>query len=652
MRRFISFAIMALMVAGCSESPRVRLNQEGKADLRILYVGGQSDYSSTDHTVSKADLDASVAARMASFEEFLNERFTSVTVVKGEDYTPDMSEECDVTVFDGRTPVMEPGYRGYDSEGVMQYRSATRLPYDFDRACVMVGSVSEDLAMPIGVKHDWYCLCLDADAHNWVEGHQIFKGPFPVKLTTVMKATPENAYHYTYFYDFELPDSTLMWRVQKNGYMDTPGTPVGMVSRPWGYLDSPDCEYISSGVCAKTIDAVAIGRQGNFMHWGFAVSPDGLTDEGKAVFANAIVYMSRFNGQGILARKPNERVATREYLKERKYYATRECYENRIKSDEEFARESMALRDSARAKMARREELTRRESYFVDYEPQPPMTLEDFLKRYQHEVFDEFGTDLEAYQKYYDDNKPYFYGGKGAYEISVDEDCKAWGIANNEVKLLDKAISCLENGSETDRARRVLDRYTLCTFSTPQEWRSWYDTYHKKMFFTESGGWVFLIDGPSDLPGNDYRAKKAAIKAAEEAKYDGQGVLGEASQDVPVCVAANIVEEDGGTFVEVSFAICPGFHLYSTVDPTDPYVAMSIETSKLEGIEVGEPILPAARIMDKPGTTVFDSNFKVRIPVTVRENGPLTVNVGYQACDSKSCTIPAEREFKFMLKKK
>lgn len=36
-----------------------------------------------------------------------------------------------------------------------------------------------------------------------------------------------------------------------------------------GFEDSPEAEVISSGVCAKSLDAVAIGRHGNFFHWGF-----------------------------------------------------------------------------------------------------------------------------------------------------------------------------------------------------------------------------------------------------------------------------------------------------------------------------------------------------------------------------------------------
>lgn len=75
-----------------------------------------------------------------------------------------------------------------------------------------------------------------------------------------------------------------------------------MVSRPGGFEDSPEAEIISGGVSAKTWDAVAIGRHGNFLHWGFAALSDDMTDEARDVFANAVVYIAGFAGQTPVAR--------------------------------------------------------------------------------------------------------------------------------------------------------------------------------------------------------------------------------------------------------------------------------------------------------------------------------------------------------------
>lgn len=42
---------------------------------------------------------------------------------------------------------------------------------------------------------------------------------------------------------------------------------------------------------------MAIGRHGNFLHWGFAALSDDMTDEARDVFANAVVYIAGFAGK-------------------------------------------------------------------------------------------------------------------------------------------------------------------------------------------------------------------------------------------------------------------------------------------------------------------------------------------------------------------
>lgn len=326
--------------------------------------------------------------------EFLRERFDSVAVIEGSAYKPELSEGYDVTVFDGKIPAVKPAVRETDAEGnIVRYVRAQLLPEDFDCAAVTIGSVGEDVGRAIGSKNDWYCLCLDAQAHHMVEDHPIFKGPFRTKLTLEKCPTPEDAFHYTYYYDGQMPDSIMMWRVQTKGYKTDEGFPIGMVSRPWGYTDSPDAEYISSGVCAKTLDAVAIGRHGNFLTWGFAASPAYLTEEAKAVLANAICYIARFKGKGMLVRKYNDRIATREYLRELTYLATMEPYEERVGWTEEANREGAEKQAAARAKKARGEKLSDEEAYYLNFKPQRPMTLEEYLKRYEKEAFEVLGTD-------------------------------------------------------------------------------------------------------------------------------------------------------------------------------------------------------------------------------------------------------------------
>ncbi len=104
--------------------------------------------------------------------------------------------------------------------------------------------------------------------------HDIFNTPNKVNLTIEEQATPSDYSSYT----DELGSTMPMWRVQTEGYKDGNGQLIGLVSRDAGFLDSPDTEWISSGVNSKGPNAIAIGRHANFFHWGFAASPTFMTE--------------------------------------------------------------------------------------------------------------------------------------------------------------------------------------------------------------------------------------------------------------------------------------------------------------------------------------------------------------------------------------
>ena len=619
--------------------------QNKKSDLKVLYVGGSADMETSGVKVDSAALQKSVAERTASFEKMLKKYFKTVGVVQGKDYTMGMSDDYDVTIFDGKIKELTPTKIVRDAEGnVTEYKRASYLTEDFDRPAIVVAEMGETLGRSIGLKTDWYCLCLDADAHHFRTEHPIFKGPFPVKMTIQMRPTPEGAYHYTYYYDGELPDSIPMWKVQTKGYMTDEGFRVGMVSRPWGFEDSPDAEYISSGVCAKTLDAVAIGRHGNFLHWGFSASPRYMTDEAKAVFANAVVYISQFAGQAPIARKYNDRIATREYLKELKYLATRAAWQERVESDKEWVKLMLKEKEEAQAKQARGEELSEDEKRRLDYVPQPSMTYEDMLKRYQDSAFYMFGTDEQAYLDYYDTNKDWFYG-EGFYNLTVDEDAKAWGIPNNDIRLLDKAISEWEKGGEVERAKRVLERYTLCRFTTPQEWRAWYEANKGRLFFTESGGWLFMVDTrDKSVPGNDYSAKeqKLAATAATSAAASASKLV---TDDKNPVRAEMVVENGAGgnKVLVVRVKIHPGYHIYASVGQGDAFIPTTLDFTLPAGYEkAGDLQRSSFKGYNSTGTTIYEDKAEFRQPIRGNGAGTAQCTLGYQCCDAHICFPPTE----------
>ena len=640
MRKFLMVSWMLLMACVvASAAPK-------KSNVSVLYVGGSSNY---DRYTAKdmADNEDDIAARMSAFDSFLRVYFKTVKTVRANEYTPDMSKGFDVTVMDGMPkPLREREYIKDAAGKTTGVKPAQYLPDDFDRPLLTIADIGEAIGRSLGVKNDWYCLCLDADAHHLVKNHPIFNGPWKTKLTFNSKPTPEDAYHYTYFYNEPLEDMTDMWTVQKKGYINNKGYRVGMVARPWGYTDSPDCEYISSGVCAKTIDAVAIGRHGNFFHWGFSASPADMTDEAKVVFANAIVYISKFAGQKPIARKYNERISTREYLKERKHYSSRAAWQERLKSEEEWSKQMLEEQAMAKAKQEKGEKLNEQEKQVLSYKPQPPMTFEAFLKRQQREVYDICGTDEKAYLSYYDENKPYFYGGGSEmYHLEVDEDAKSLGIANNDKRLLDKAIALWENNQDVGKAKRILKRYTLCRFDTPQQWRKWYDRYQDKMFFTESGGWFFMIDSQDPtVPGNDYNVLKN-----DKPEPALPPLTGQTSHEQPVLVSAAFDASNNDVVIRIR--IHPGYHIYGIVSDKDPYIPTKINLDLSNGWQTyGEMQLPSYRQLNSTGTTIYEDEVIFRQKVKGTGSGTVKVTVGWQCCDDQVCLPPAEETFNLKMK--
>ena len=450
-----------------------------KQELKVLYVGGSSDL--------ERPTPESVQERFSAFEEYLKQYFTQVTAIRSSQYKTHLSADYDVTIFDGMIPRKQQAIWRKGADGEAKYFNAISIADEFNHPAILIANMGDLIGRGLGTKTDWYCLCLDADAHHINLEHPIFKGPFKTDITLTDKPTPDAAFSFEYSTG-KLPQTLPMWKVQTKGYMNDKGFRIGMVSRPAGFTDSPETEIISSGVCAKSIDAVAISRHGNFFFWGFSASPKYMTEEAKDVFANAVVYTSTLKGQKIIAKKYYDRAATKAYIKELTHFASEEAYQKFIKIEEEYYQETVKLKQTAIAKKEKGEKLSEDETYALNTEvpsSYEPISFEDYMKKRLKDNYKTFGTDYKAYHKYLQKNEPYFYGAAMFYKLQVDEDAKSWKIPNSDVRLIEKAITTLEKGKKQEeiaKAKRILDRYTLCTFSKPAQWREWFNKYKETIF--------------------------------------------------------------------------------------------------------------------------------------------------------------------------
>jgi hypothetical protein len=659
----LSFAALISILPACAQTPSAAsFWQKAKKpkNISVLYLGGMSDWNNGEMgTPKKFDnpkkFEQSVAARTKAFGSLLRKHFGKVTVIDAKDYKPSMSDDYDVTIFDGIPPQLTNREFVKDKSGeIVDVIPATYLPADYHAASITIAELGERISQPLGIKNDWYCLCLDADAHSMNLQHPIFNGPFKTKITLRKRPTPEDAFHYAYYSNGYVPDSVMMWRVQKIGYKDDKDFRIGMVSRPWGYVEGDESESISSGVCAKTIDAVALGRHGNFFTWGFSASPLYMTNEAKTVFCNVVAYMANFKTPPV-ARKYNERIATSSYLKEQEYLCKKSSYYESVHSDSIWREEQRKGYETALAKKQRGDSLNSEDKMYLQYynPNEKERTYGEYLKFYMRNLYDIFGEDESEYLHYYEKYGPYLYGGKGSYELVLDQDAWAWKIPIGQIQLLDKAITSLEKGMEVERANRILSRYTLCEFTSPQQWRNWFNTYRNRIFFTEAGGWYYMVKGDPSLPGNDYSVAKKRkdsqkTDAALTAEQSQQPTATEAAEPLsstnPVSLQAKAQAEGKKVNIEVTIDFYPGFHVYSHVGKNDPYIPLSVEVEVPSGAKLEDVALPQGKKFGGEGTYIYDSKTTIKKTLSCSSlPDSVTVTVGYQTCDDKVCQPPVEK---------
>jgi hypothetical protein len=570
-----------------------------------------------------------------------------------------------VTVIDGLPKPIAPGIYETDPSGqrYIRYERPQYFPIDFDRPIVTIANFGEDLGRRSGTKNDWYCLCLEDKAHHWNATHPIFQGPVPVKFEAKMEPTPAPALEVAALMGETLPAETLMFQMQTVNYETQRDYRIGMVSRPGGYLDSPEAEVISSGKCAKSIDAVALGRHANWFTWGFSASPAYMTDAAKALFVNTIVYMKQFAGQHPIAHKFNDGVATRDHIGMYKNMMSRSAWESYNESNKDFNRLVDSLKAVIKDQRARGEEVDPNMAIYENFPEQKLITYREYLMQQDRGkgLYKVFGPDEKSYQDYYDKNYGYFWCPDDTYDLAIDDEARYLGIANNDIKLLDKCIAMLENNDpEKDIAETLLKRYTLCRFATPTEWRNWFNTYHDKLFFSEGGGYKWLVNTFEKVPGNDYNvylqereeAYMAQKLAAERGGRPSRNAepLQLTDEKNPVYLHAEAVVNGRGNGdkkdIVVFQKIHPGYHTYAVVPADEVFVVTEVEITLPEGWQKEGPLyVPQASLLDASGTTVYRGAGEFRQTVVGQGAGEAVVKVTYQCCNNNTCLIPETKTF-------
>jgi len=195
----------------------------------------------------------------------------------------------------------------------------------------------------------------------------------------------------------------------------------------------------------KEYGAVGVGRHGNILLWGYSAPPSKMTDAGRKLFLNCIYYIHRFDGKAPLIRTiAHHRLDTL-----------------RMAPTEE------------RLWRRRRENNKRVRSFLPD------------------DVTEKFLGDPNGLVQYYKDNIELIYQDR---QFNVDSELRLLDInSNRHIDTLERLITLLRDDSHADTARLLLSRYTNESFQTAEQWQSWFESNKDRIFFTDVGGYKFLV---------------------------------------------------------------------------------------------------------------------------------------------------------------
>ncbi|MCP3917228.1 MAG: hypothetical protein GY711_16895 [bacterium] len=481
-------------------------------------------------------------------------------------------------------------------------------------------------------------MCLDAHAHGMRMDHPIFHTPNKVALTLEERPTPSS--YASYPEGKDLGPTMSMWRVQTEGYLDGKGQLIGVVSRNSGFFDSPDVEWISGGVNSKGPMAVAIGRHGNFLHWGFAVSPKYLTDEAKLVFVNAVHHIARFDGQTPVARKVPGTMIRADLgqmihgLSDEGYAETEARYE-RIRAEQAERKRKIQARIDGGGEVS---ELSRQIAS-SDREITTPGRLDRVRRSLGEDVVAALDDDPERVAAYLRDNMSYLHPIGDWYELGVDEELRRFGVANDDVALLERAVAGLSDETRAELCRVLLVRYTNQDHTTPAEWTRWFEDVREDLFFSESAGYKWLVNRRANAASRQAAAPPTPTPTAAE----------------PLVASASAHDLGNGRFeVRVRFAVLDGWHTYRDVPANAPYIPLTLELQLPGGVKAqGEWTKPSAR--NDPhteGVTVLDGDFTFTrvFAADAKPSKPIECTLRYQVCDERMCLPPAQETLEVELR--
>ncbi|MFT7619177.1 MAG: hypothetical protein ACI97A_002827 [Planctomycetota bacterium] len=473
-------------------------------------------------------------------------------------------------------------------------------------------------------------MCLDSHAHGMRIKHEIFNHPHAVNLTISELPTPKEYRRYG------VGATMPMWRVQTEGYREGNGQLIGVVSRDMGFLDSPDTEWISSGVNSKNPDAVALGRHGSFFHWGFAVSPTYMTDEAKLVFINAIHYIAKFDHQPLLARK-KQGMVMRKSIENTLARTSDEGYAEALASHEEFKAKIKTQKSEIRKRLQAGEEVSKRDRQMLEMkEPRKPDRFGEIKRYVEKSSWTSIANDRQKIKQYFEANLP-FIRPQGWYGVTVDQELKTQGWGSNDPQFLSKTIDKLGSGNfqEKQVAQSLLGRYTDVSFDSHSQWKAWFQENQDAFFFSEAAGYKWLVNTlqPKPAKKNEASSESSMLRATPSNPFVSE-------------ISATSLGK-GRFVVRVDFDIAEGWHAYDSVPAGAPYIPLTVELILPSSMKLEDSWQrPTSEISrDDASMSVFTGPISFTCVIqssSGKDHESVTCKIGYQVCDQRMCLPPTK----------
>jgi hypothetical protein len=227
--------------------------------------------------------------------------------------------------------------------------------------------------------------------------------------------------------------------------------------------------------------------------------------------------------------------------------------------------------------------------------------------------------------------------------FAVDEDVKGLGLSNRKVELLDKCVALLERGEQADTALRILKRYTTESFADAKQWRSWLSENRSRLFFSDAGGFKFLV-APESLidPLRRGGTSPAALEAVREP--DARHPVVATAELSPA--TAHLGES---SLIIIRVKTAPAWHIYAARGSNGPGVSTTLTLRLPDGVEAEGQWSYPKPISGSDGQMIYEGALEFRRKLRVRPDaatGPFSVTCefGFQACDAVSCRPPTKTE--------